>query len=316
MTYSFRLARRMARFRAPTLAAIVMTLVACNETDSLNPDSSSPAGTIDQTANQPELGKTGRSDTPGRGIPFGNFAQPTEAFGGRFTGALRNESPKRLLRELAAIKSRGGRVMLFFASAPKNYRDGSGHFDMGKWQARVERFKDLDLNPYINDGTIVGHMLIDEPNDPANWNGRPVSAETVEEMAKFSKQLWPNMPTVVRAAPSYMMNNHKYLDAAWAQYLWRRGDVKSYIAKSVSDAQDRGLALVVGLNVIHGGNPTGTRMTASEVEQFGSALLSSSYPCAFLSWKYESGYVSSVGNALDKLSSQAQNRPSKSCGHS
>ena len=78
---------------------------------------------------------------------FGNFAQPTEAFGSRFNGALRNESPSRLLRELAAIKARGGRVMLFFASSQKYYVDGSGHFSMEKWQGRVERFKGINIIP-------------------------------------------------------------------------------------------------------------------------------------------------------------------------
>jgi hypothetical protein len=184
---------------------------------------------------------------------------------------------------------------------------------MNKWKARVDRYKGVNISSYINDGTIIGHLLIDEPNDPANWNGRPVTPATLEEMAKFSKSLWPNLPTLVRVAPGYLATNHRYLDGAWAQYLWRRGDVKKYIAQSVSDAQKRGLSLVVGLNVIHGGNPQGTKMTASEVETYGSALLSTSYPCAFLSWKYDAGYMSSVGNALDKLRAQARNRPAKSC---
>jgi len=226
---------------------------------------------------------------------------------------LRNESPTRLLKLLSQIKSRGGRVMLFFSSSPKYYVDGAGHFDMNKWKARVDRYKGVNFSSYIQDGTIIGHLLIDEPNDPANWNGRPVTAATLEQMAKFSKSLWPGLPTLVRVAPSYLATNHRYLDGAWAQYLWRRGDVKKYIAQSVSDAQKRGLSLVVGLNVIHGGNPQGTKMTASEVETYGSALLSSTYPCAFLSWKYDSRYVSSVGNALDKLRAKAQNRPAKSC---
>jgi hypothetical protein len=48
----------------------------------------------------------------------------------------------------------------------------------------------------------------------------------------------------------------------------------------VADAQARGLGLVVGLNVLHGGTPTGTKMTPSQVVAWGSALLSSTYPCA------------------------------------
>ena len=95
--------------------------------------------------------------------------------------------------------------------------------------------------------------MIDEPNDPANWRGRPVSPATLEQMAKYSKQLWPRMPTIVRVEPGYLGRNHRYLDAAWAQYLHRKGPVESFLRRNVSAAQDRRLGLVVGLNVLKGG---------------------------------------------------------------
>jgi hypothetical protein len=297
-------------------ASIFFTLVSCDSTESVDPSDGTSGGAVDQSSTAGvELVPVDDAVASASfaGIPFGNFAQPTEAFGSRFSGALRNEAPDRLLRELAGIKARHGRVALFLASSPKYYVDGAGNFDMGKWKGRVNRFKGINFASYINDGTVVGHMLIDEPNDASNWNGKPVSASTVEEMARYSKELWPNLPTLVRAAPSYLLTNHRYLDAAWAQYLSRHGDVKKYIAQSVSDAQKRGLGLVVGMNVLKGGNPNGTKMSASEVESYGSALLSSTYPCAFLNWKYESDYVSAVGNAMDRLRAKAQNRPNKSC---
>ena len=201
------------------------------------------------------------------------------------------------------------------AGNPRYYTDGRGHFDLAKWKSRVERFKSKNLEQFIKDGTLMGHYLLDEPNDKANWNGEQVSPNTLEEMARFSKSIWPDLPTVVRVEPSYLGQSHRYLDAAWAQYLYRRGNVSDYIRRNVADAQDRGLGLVVGLNVLKGGNPNGTRMTAREVEDWGSALLSSSYPCAFFNWTHNSDYLSSsdVRSAMDKLRRMAESRGSKSC---
>ena len=91
--------------------------------------------------------------------------------------------------------------------------------------------------------------------------------------------------------------------------------MRDYIRENVAEAQKRGLALVVGLNVIHGGTPQGTKMTASEVEEWGSALLESSYPCAFIMWQYQSSYLdaSGIDKAMESLRRKAENRPSRSC---
>jgi len=202
-----------------------------------------------------------------------------------------------------------------FAGNEKYYKDGSGHFSLDKWKQRVNRFRSVDFSSYVKDGTIIGHYLIDEPNDPANWNGRPVSASTVDEMGRYSKQLWPGMVTIVRTEPGYFGFSQRYVDTAWAQYLSRRGNVSDYIRKQVSDAQNRGLQLVVGMNVIKGGTPNGTQMSASEVKEWGATLLSSSYPCAFISWQYSSSYLnnSSIEDAMSYLRNKAENRSSRSC---
>ena len=203
-----------------------------------------------------------------------------------------------------------------FAGNERHYKT-DGHFDLGKWKARVNRFRNVNFSDFVKDGTIVGHYLIDEPYDPANWAGRPVPGSTLEEMARYSKSLWPSMVTIVRAEP-YLIKwrgTYRYLDAAWAQYLWRKGNVNDYIRRNISEAQRMGLGLVVGLNLRHGGTPNGTWMSPDEVKNFGSALLSSSYPCAFISWQYDSKYLSSssIKTAMSVLKSKAQNRASKSC---
>jgi len=308
MTYTFKLSRRIARLRAPMLAGLLVALVGCAGTDSFSPDSANPAGQ-DPATDSPVAAATFAG-----GIPFGFFAQPTTAYGTRYNGGHQNISPNLLVKELAEIKARGGKVVLALSGSPNYYLDG-GYFSMTKWKARVDRYKGINFTSYINDGTVTGHYMIDEPNDPANWNGRPVTPAVLEEMAKYSKQLWPDLPTIVRVEPGYLNRDHRYLDAAWAQYLNRRGDVQDYIKRNVSEAQERGVALIVGMNVLKGGIPNLTPMTAGEVESWGSTLLSSGYPCAFISWNWDANYVSSSGmpRAMDALRRQAENRTTRSC---
>jgi hypothetical protein len=286
----------------------MLALAACESSEPFNPESSTPPVPEGMAA-----APTVASAFAG-GIPFGYFRQPTSEFGSRFNGAHRNIAPYALVKELAAIKARGGKVVLMFAGNERHYKEG-GHFSLTKWKARVNRFKGVNFGPYVNDGTVIGHYLIDEPNDPFNWGGKPVTPAVMEEMAKYSKQLWPNMPIVVRVEPSYLSSNHRYLDAAWAQYLSRKGTAGDFIKKNVAAAQQRGLGLIVGLNVLYGGTPNGTRMTASEVESWGSTLLGSTYPCAFISWQYNSGYLSSSGilSAMSALRRKAESRGTKSC---
>ena len=112
------------------------------------------------------------------GIPFGTSALPTSWFGSRYNGALRNIWPGSLRSELAAIKARGGKVVLMFAGNERTTRTAAGTSAWTSGSSRVSRFRGVDFSSYVKDGTIVGHYLIDEPNDPANWNGRPVSAST------------------------------------------------------------------------------------------------------------------------------------------
>ena len=310
MTYTFKLSRRIARLRAALAAVLLMALAGCDGTEPLD-----PSGGTTPDADHGVLGSAPATVSFAGGIPIGLSAQPVTAFGSRFNGAKLTIGANQLLGQLSTIRSRGGRIVLMMAGNPRYYKDGSGHFDLAKWKARVDEFKRIDFASYVKDGTVIGHFLMDEPNDPRNWNDRPVPPSMIEEMAKYSKQLWPDLPTIVRVEPSYLGSDHQYLDGAWAQYLARRGNVNDYLKRSVTDAQQRGLSLVVGLNVIDGGEPNGTPMSGSEVEAWGSALLSSSYPCAFIMWQHNADYLSSagIGSAMDALRRLAQNRSARTC---
>ena len=310
MTYTFKLSRRLARIRAAGIAALLLAAGACESGDSFAPESGAETPAAVESPALASVAFAG-------GIPFGTYALPTSQFGSRYNGGMRTIAPFQLLEELAAIKARGGKIALMMAGSEFNYRDAEGHFSLTKWKQRIDRFKGINFSAYVNDGTIIAHYLIDEPYDPANYGGQPVPGATLEEMARYSKSIWPNMPTLVRAEP-YLIKwsgTYRYLDAAWAQYLWRKGDVREYLDRNVREAQAMGLGLVVGLNLRHGGNPNLTWMSADEAESWGSVLLSTGYACAFLSWQWEDSYFSqgAVGAAMDRLRARAQNRATRKC---
>ena len=308
-----------ARLRVSALAVGLFALPGCDADEVLEPRTDAVTDASDAAVEaEVELFEVDDSLVASavrrRGIPIGHFAQPMSTFGKIYNGGHQNFSPGSIVRELSAIRARGGRVVVAFSGSPKYYLQ-NGRFSFEKWKKRVNRFKGINLSQFIKDGTIVGHYMIDEPNDPRNWRGKPVPPRMLEQMAKYSKQLWPKMPTIVRVEPGYLARNHRYLDAAWAQYLHRKGPVESFLRRNVSAAQERRLALVVGLNVLKGGSPNGTKMTAREVKSWGTALLKSSYPCAFINWTYNRSFLSSRGmaNAMLTLRRKAESRTSKSC---
>jgi hypothetical protein len=318
MSHSFRPARTAGRVRVPLCAVLIVSLVGCDSTSPLNPDSSTGPAAVQVAPAQEASLPTASLATPSLagGIPMGTYALPTTWFGARYNGGMRTLGPYGLRTELAAIKARGGKIVLMLAGSDWNYLDADGRFSLSMWKQRIDRFRGIDFASYVNDGTIIAHYLIDEPYDPTNWGGRIVPGSTLDEMAKYSKSIWPNMTTIVRAEPVQIKWNgtYHYLDAAWAQYLVRKGDVNDYIRRNVSDAQSMGLGLVVGLNLLDGGTKN-AHMTAAQVETFGSTLLSSTYPCAFISWQYSSTYLNSsgIGSAMDVLRRKAESRSSKAC---
>jgi len=323
MAHNSKLARHFARLRLPICLALVSAFSACDGSNTLDPNSSIDTQSSTPATTDQALGTDAASATtttlasasfPG-GIPFGSFAQPVDLYGSLYTGGKATVGPDGVKSMLAAIKSRGGRVVLMMAGAPKYYRDASGHFSLSKWQQRIDRYRGIDLNTYIQDGTIVAHFLLDEPQDPSNWNGRPVSQSEVEAMGAYSKKLWPSLPTAIRTLPKFFSGSPRNIDAAWAQYLTRFGNINSYINDQVSAAKSRGLALIVGLNVLDGGSPRGQPMSGSEIKSFGGAMLANSYPCAFVSWQYRSAYYggASIKDAMQYLSGKAKNHAAKSC---
>jgi hypothetical protein len=262
------------------------------------------------------------------GIPFGFFRTPPGVWSAEYNGGTRELPPEHLLETLIAARRAGGKVILRFVGGEGRYRNGDGTFSITKWKQRLDRFRRIDFNSYIQDGTIAGHFILDEPHDKSNWGGTTVAPAVVDELARYSKEIWPTMATIVRGWPSFLKGYHyQYLDAAWAQYSSRFGPIDAFVKENVRDAKESGLALIAGLNLLNGGPKTSGiegvdagrfAMNAAQVRSWGDQLMSDPYVCAFISWRYYAPYLArdDIKSALSELSVKAKNHPERPCRHS
>jgi hypothetical protein len=327
MTYTFKLARRMARLRAALLATSMLGLAACDAVETLGPV---PAGeeTMTEVAGVPTADAVSfAAASTTKGVTFGAFDLPEDKFSGTLDGSVRAVNPDNILPILAAARAVGGRVIVRLSKGPRYWTNSDHSVNLAKWKSLVGRFKDVNIQPYIADGTLLAHYMIDEPHDASNWGGDPVPYETVEAMAQYSKQLWPGLTTVVRSYPDWLAKapfQWKYLDAAWSQYTASKGDIDTWMKSQTAFAKQEGLGLIVGLNWLDGGTSAsgirGTRsgawaMSASQIRTFGSVLVSNPYACGVFSWKYTSTYVnrSDIKAAIAQVAVLAKDRPWQSC---
>jgi hypothetical protein len=297
-----------ARHHGRALVLLLAAALGCESTDRISP--TAPESGL-SAAKAPVSGGTA-------GIPFGAFAQPLSLYGSIYTGGhLNPEKPESLLSKLATIRAAKARVILALAGGPGNYTDPGGSFNFDEWKQRQDRYAGVDFSSYIADGTVVGNFLIDQPNCPSCWGGQVIPQATVEAMAQYSKSLWPDMKTIARADPTWLddyPDPYVYLDAGWAQYVMRKGDVNTYLSDNVQASQSKGLGLIVGLNLLDGG-PNQESLTASQLKDFGSVLLGSSLACAFISWRYDAAYYArtDIKSALELLSKKAKRHAATSC---
>jgi hypothetical protein len=263
------------------------------------------------------------------GIAFGPQHLPESLFSSTYTGTVWLASPVTVLAKLEAARKAHARVILNLTSTPGS-QNPDGSFSLELWKKRVDRFKGINFEPYIANGTLLGHYLMDEPHSAKNWDGQPVPFADIEAAGRYSKQLWLNMTTFVRTHPGFLEGAAfpwVHVDAAWAQYSARRGDARAYVQSNVASARSLRLGLVLGMNVLTGGTSDsgipgfheGTwAMSASQVKAWGSILAAEPYACAFSLWKYDKANPAyferpDIQSAAAEVSRLAANRPQASC---
>jgi hypothetical protein len=247
------------------------------------------------------------------GIPFGHFKEPEPGAPLRSGGDL--VVPMGELAKLGLIRARGGRVVVNVVGGGKCSLDAAGQWRMDLWQACWRK----NLTPALRDtmlvyaasGTVVGTYLIDEPNLVKRWG--TITPSQVCQMADFARTELPGIPVLVRAAADFV-KDCPAIDAVWAQYGSRRGvEVNEYREQQLAASRRYGYAQVFSLNALND-DAQGTDMTASQVTEYGTALLRGA-PCLFMVWEYATTWSErpEIRSALDSLGRIAATLPGVTC---
>lgn len=168
-------------------------------------------------------------------------------------------------------------------------------FDIDKWKAAVAKWRDSGVQAYIDNGTLVGHMLLD---DIFLFAGDDPTADELDEMARYSEEIMPGLMTFVRNQATTMPDgDYDYLDAIVNQYTVRQGSVYDYADREAAAAQTLGLDMIQGLNIADGGDgssgqqgwrgPGYYAMSHEEIEEYSRVLLSMPDVKMFLMWEYD-----------------------------
>lgn len=223
-----------------------------------------------------------------RGLPFGPWHLPDDSFHTPFSGALRGAHPNDVIATLEAARSAGFRVIVRLDRGRKRFRNPDGSFNLALWKKEIDRYRGLDFAPYVKDGTLLGHFLFDEPDDPTNWNGRPVPYAVIESTAAYSKRLWPTLPTGVGASAVFLQAGGRWadLDFTETQYRPKKGDVRQWRATQVAAARAAHLGLVLSINVLDG-NGRGRPLSGAQLRRFGLVLADEPSACGLFMWKYD-----------------------------
>lgn len=167
--------------------------------------------------------------------------------------------------------------------------DGNGELDLALFTDAIDDFAGL-IDPYVDDGTVILHLTIDEPHDCQDWNGVCPDAVDVDQAAAISRVLWPTLPTVVNTLPGYA-DDYQWVhtDVISFVYAFHNGELADFIDAAVAIRDDGYIDQITwGMQVSNGGcSEYGScAMTPAQVASVGSAMCASQAGSAVKFFKY------------------------------
>jgi hypothetical protein len=159
------------QFRLWAFVSLALLLPACDILDQRSSDDFPDAG-----PGGPDSAFAG----VGQGIAFGESDQPESEFGRPYTGALAGTSRSSIAALLRHAQATRTRLVLKLAGSKWDYTNPDGTFNLDLWKRQIDQYRDVDFAPYVTEGLVLAHRLVDEPTWPVNWGGRAISLEEIE----------------------------------------------------------------------------------------------------------------------------------------
>ena len=183
---------------------------------------------------------------------------------------------------IAAHRAAGTRIMLLLNGGhhrryrvrePESRWRDKGYlqrFSTRNWKDSLARYDSPAIRAAIDsgvaDGTVIGHAVMDEPGNVSvktgNYWAYPgfMTRETVNELCRESKRLFPTMPAGPVQDPRHFTAGQYTTDCDFshAQYrLTKDRDLDAYIA-AVKAALPQHMGIIWSTNTVHGGEPSTT----------------------------------------------------------
>ncbi|HCM38036.1 TPA: hypothetical protein DIS61_05275 [Patescibacteria group bacterium] len=256
-------------------------------------------------------------------LPLGPFNPPQVEYGYPFTGGFLDLKISTALATLASAKASNMHVFVHFTGGRSNFQTSTGAFDLTKWKAQLDNWKSLvpQIQAYVDDGTITGHMMLDEPQDPNNWDGNTVPCSDILGAADYSHSaaFWPNMPAGAGTHATWIADQScdwlsSKFDFTLTPYTYARGQTyQDFLSANLDAASRGGFTFYASLNVLDGGTTKGVEMTQQQIQDAGGYFLCNGAN-GLTMWKWDSVFFgrTDIQAAMDYLNARAID-PSANC---
>ena len=312
-----------------TLFLIWESLIKVNRDQSNQPSDKIPASNEAANTLSPSAPATAGTQS---GFPFGPYHLPPANYGsGVYTGAFLDLSKYSVTDATAVLdtaKSKNMKVLITLAGGGSKFKSVSGNYSSSSFQQAIDRYRSLDLNKYVQDETVLGILILDEPQDQNNWNGKTVTLTEIKQAAAYVKSIWPTLPVGVGSNPSFLKGGNwtaADLDFVSTPFTEKRlctsarpgcygANIGDWIKGVVADAKADNLGLMLSLNVLNGGRG-GTNLSAGSLENYGKLLVGESYACGLIMWKWDPAYFDQqeIQLGLKNIADAAKNNSSLPC---
>jgi hypothetical protein len=275
------------------------------------------------------------------GIPFGPNAMFVDStlrpYTEAFTMSFGTVSPSVILPRLAVARSRGMRLFVNFTGEKRsNYlslqpnkltadpADSVLAFDSAKWKRSLDRYRPLltHIQPYIDDSTLIGNNVMDEPfnwggpgNEQNSWGPKGwMTKVMVDSLCAYAKTMFPKLPQMVTHDHGNFdpTNVYRVCTGFTSQYRYGKGPLLAFRDAGLALARRDSIAVAFAFNYLDGGTRdtdndgiwecpqpatggNGTyypncRATPAQVEEVGKVLGVAG--CAYTGFRYDEAMMS------------------------
>jgi hypothetical protein len=177
---------------------------------------------------------------------------------------------------LREAQSCGTKVIVTLSGPPEEILNENGiGLSLPKFEEKLARFKGV-LDPYLKDGTIAYHLVVNQPHNCQYWGSQCPSPAEIDEASQISKIYWPTLKTMVTTTTKYAPAfKWRHTDLLNLEYGYHQGPLDQFIKDSV-EIYESSKANTISWSILAlvGGFTDSGRgiMTPIQVEEIGQTM--------------------------------------------